>query len=135
MSAIKYRSLCSVVCKWNFDAENNEWSSDYFRQIGIPELIEGSNKIGTQFHAPGSPISGGLSKWAAVEFDLLPGTAVGVSMIDAHAGAAAMFGCSAVDVASDVTSKLGNTLIDTNQTRNINELLLKHLFAEHPAVT
>lgn len=96
-----------MVCKWNFDAANNQWSSDFMSLIGIHELIEGESKIGANILAPGSPIRGGLSKQAADELDLLPGTAVGVSLIDAHAGAAALFGCSAEGVNSDVTSKLG----------------------------
>lgn len=102
------RSLCSVVCKWNFDAANNQWSTDYMRLIGIDDLIDGASKIGDEIRSPGSPIAGGLSKQAADELDLLPGTAVAVSMIDAHAGAAALFGCLVDGVSSDVTSKLGD---------------------------
>lgn len=77
------------------------------RLIGLHDLIEGVGKIGSEILAPGAPISSGLSMQAANELGLLPGTAVGVSMIDAHAGAEALFGCSAEGVDSDVTSKLG----------------------------
>lgn len=75
--------------------------------IGINDLIEGESKIGTRILAPGTPIAGGLSKQASDELNLLLGTAVGVSMIDAHAGAVALFGCSTEGVNSDVASKLG----------------------------
>lgn len=101
------RSLCSVVCKWNYDATDGKWSTEFLKQIGLSDLIGEKNKIGDQIKAPGSPIAGGLSELAASELNLLPGTAVGVSLIDAHAGAAALFGCSAEGVDGDVTSKLG----------------------------
>lgn len=97
-----------MVCKWNYDAANHRWSIDFLGQIGLHDLIDGvRSRIGEQTAAPGSAIRGGLSARAAQELNLLVGTAVGVSMIDAHAGAAALFGCSAEGVDGDVASKLG----------------------------
>lgn len=116
------RSLCSVVCKWNYDAFNNNWSSDLLGQIGLSELVDEGNRIGEDVRAPGYPIPGGLNDRAAKELYLLPGTPVGVSMIDAHAGAVALFGCSAEGLDNDVTSKLGN--LYTMYTRS----LFKHIF-------
>ena len=42
---------------------------------------------GAKPQSPGSPLDAGLSKQAAEELGLLPGTSVGTSLIDAHAGA------------------------------------------------
>lgn len=107
-----------MVCKWNYDAAASGWSADFFAQIGLSDLIgNGSDfgRIGNNIQQPGQPISGGLSERAAKEFGgLLAGTAVGTSMIDAHAGATSLFGCNSgaddtntLDVKPDVTSKMG----------------------------
>lgn len=81
------RSFCSLTCKWNYDAINNKWPEDYFKQIGLDELTcESFSKIGKRILFPGDKI-GGLSNAAAQEMGLLEGTAVACSMIDAHAGA------------------------------------------------
>uniref|UniRef100_A0A182MF45 FGGY carbohydrate kinase domain-containing protein n=1 Tax=Anopheles culicifacies TaxID=139723 RepID=A0A182MF45_9DIPT len=89
------RSICSAVCKWNYDAENQCWSEDFLKSIGLFEDLRVDNwrRIGTQIITPGTPIDGGLSRKAAQELGLQPGTAVACSMIDAHAGALALLGC------------------------------------------
>eukprot|EP00047_Mylnosiga_fluctuans_P025018 m.179351 g.179351 ORF g.179351 m.179351 type:complete len:415 (-) comp9982_c0_seq54:1698-2942(-) len=99
------RSLCSAVCKWTYRSglENHGWSESYFRSVGLEDLAdEGFVRIGTRFQPPASPIAGGLSPMAATELDLLPGTAVGTSMIDAHAGALGMLGIACAIDASQV---------------------------------
>lgn len=88
------RSLCSVVCKWNYDAEKDEWCSDFLEQIGLEDLCENSFEIiGKEILKPGEPVGRGLSERAASELNLNKGIFVGASMIDAHAGALGMFGC------------------------------------------
>lgn len=42
--------------------------------------------VGEQSCCPGSPVGEGLTREAAEELGLNPGTAVGASLIDAHAG-------------------------------------------------
>lgn len=43
-------SSCSVVCKWFFDARNNEWSSRLMSKAGIDNLlIEGCKRIGSEY--------------------------------------------------------------------------------------
>jgi D-ribulokinase len=81
------RSMCTVTCKWNFLAHEKRWSAPYFQRVGLNEfVIEDYARIGTDIVAPGSPIGAGLTKAAAHELGLHPGTAVGASLIDAHAG-------------------------------------------------
>lgn len=86
-----------MVCKWTYEISTDGkegWNQSYFDQIGLGELSENSwKKIGTLVLPPGSPVGKGLSRRAANEFGLLEGTAVGTSMIDAHAGGLGLIGC------------------------------------------
>lgn len=89
------RSLCSVVCKWNYDAERGEWPESYFQAIGLEDLAQDSfRKLGTRVVPSGQPIGTGLSMRAANDLGLLPNIPVAASLIDAHAGALALLGCN-----------------------------------------
>lgn len=57
--------------------------------------------------APGDPVNQGLSTKAASELGLLKGTAVGTSLIDAHAGGLGMIGCSVPAMSYNLQSRLG----------------------------
>ena len=99
------RSFCSVVCKWNYLVESNSkvigWDKTLFRLIGLEDLEENEwNKIGKNILTPGSPVGLGLSKQAADDLGLLEGTAIGTSLIDAHAGALGML--------KDASNLIGN---------------------------
>ena len=89
------RSFCSVVCKWNYlvekDSEVIGWDNTFFEMVGLEDLEENKwIKIGQHILNPGSPVESGLCKQAADDFGLLEGTAIGTSLIDAHAGALGM---------------------------------------------
>lgn len=101
------RSICSLTCKWNYDAIKCEFPRDYFTSIGLEELCNDNFcKIGNVILAPGELV-GGLCEEAAKEMNLMPGIAVGCSMIDAHAGAVGLIGSSSKELGEiDVTSKL-----------------------------
>lgn len=100
------RSICSAVCKWNYDAVKASWSSEFLTKIGLSDLCEnGYHLIGEKLDSPGNPIFNGLSQDAAELMGLNPGTAVATSMIDAHAGALALLGCHNPD------SKFSDSLI------------------------
>lgn len=101
------RSLCSVVCKWNYDGLKNCWSTDFFKTIDLEEVCKNNfEMLGRRVHEPGTTIAHGLTERAAEEFGLLAGTPVAVPLIDAHAGALCLFGSNAEDVDSDVSSKM-----------------------------
>ncbi|KAJ6644432.1 FGGY carbohydrate kinase domain-containing protein [Pseudolycoriella hygida] len=101
------RSLCSVVCKWNYDAENKCWSDDFLGKINLSDLSTNNYfKLGSEIREPGETLANGLTPEAAEELGLPPGLTVGASMIDAHAGALALFGCSAENVNPNLTSKM-----------------------------
>lgn len=99
------RSLCSVVCKWTYINSNDTeltsikkgWDSSFFSTIGLEDLCDDNfAKIGNKISPPGEFI-GGLSESAAKELGLLAGTAVGASIIDAHAGGVGVLGVTTPD--------------------------------------
>jgi FGGY-family pentulose kinase len=96
-TGIDTRSLCTTTCKWTYLAHeqgesSSGWDDSYFRAIGLSELCdEGYARIGTRVRPMGERI-GGLTPRAAEELGLAAGTAVGVSIIDAHAGGLGMLG-------------------------------------------
>jgi FGGY-family pentulose kinase len=89
------RSLCSTVCKWTYlgHRKRGGWDADYFRKIGLGALAdEGFRRLGTRVRPMGEALGEGLTAEAAAHFGLRPGTAVGVSIIDAHAGGLGLLG-------------------------------------------
>lgn len=91
------RSLCTTVCKWTYlgHADGLGWDEDYFRRIGLGELSdEAFRRIGTTVQPMGRAVGRGLAERAAAELGLARGTAVGVSIIDAHAGGVGLIGAS-----------------------------------------
>lgn len=73
------RSLCTVVCKWNYQ---NEWDSEFLETIGLGDK---EHLFGWTFLAPGAEI-GPLTREAAEELGLETTTIVAAGAIDAHAG-------------------------------------------------
>lgn len=45
-----YRSLCSLVCKWSYQADSlgtREWNQDFYKTIGLEDLLNNNaTKIG-----------------------------------------------------------------------------------------
>lgn len=82
------RSTCTVTCKWNYLAhDGGGWSAQFFKRIGLSDFVsEKYARIGTEIVAPGTRLGAGLTRTAAAELGLSPGTPVGASLIDAHAG-------------------------------------------------
>jgi len=100
-TGVDTRSLCSTVCKWTYLGHEKErvagsvgrWEDSYWRQIGLGDLVdEQYARIGRCVRPMGEPVGEGLSPAAARELGLAPGTAVGVSIIDAHAGGLGLIG-------------------------------------------
>ncbi len=104
------RSLCSTVCKWTYLGHENRWDADYFRSIGLGDLVdEGFARIGRTVRPMGEAVGRGLNDRAAGELGLPAGTAVGVSIIDAHAGGLGMLGAplgEALPTAADMERRL-----------------------------
>lgn len=123
--------MCSLVCKWTYEIKEDGsegWNRSYFQQIGLEDLLENnSEKIGNTVLTPGTPLASGLCELASKELGLLPGTPVGASIIDAHAGGLGLIGCSAENISSDFSSRLGNKGIKMKRKRN----LLKEKSSKH----
>ncbi|KAM4605033.1 FGGY carbohydrate kinase domain-containing protein [Polymixia lowei] len=86
------RSLCTLVCKWTYCPPEG-WDASFWTTIGLEDLLENNHsKIGSQTCSPGTPVGEGLTQEAAEDLGLDPGTAVGTSLIDAHAGGLGVIG-------------------------------------------
>ena len=91
------RSLCTTVCKWTYlghkGLDGLGWDMGYFTRIGLGDLAQdGFARIGRKVRPMGEPVGRGLAVQAAKELGLAPGTPVGVSIIDAHAGGLGLLG-------------------------------------------
>uniref|UniRef100_A0A8C6LWZ2 FGGY carbohydrate kinase domain-containing protein n=1 Tax=Nothobranchius furzeri TaxID=105023 RepID=A0A8C6LWZ2_NOTFU len=88
------RSLCTLVCKWTYCPPEG-WDDSFWISVGLEDLLENNfSKIGSVAAPPGSPLGGGLTAEAASDLGLNPGTAVGASLIDAHAGGLGVIGAN-----------------------------------------
>lgn len=95
-TGVDTRSHCTTVCKWTYLGHEQggagEWSRSYFERIGLGDLLEdGARRIGAKVSHLGHRV-GSLSENAARDLGLAAGTAVGVSIIDAHAGGIGLLG-------------------------------------------
>jgi D-ribulokinase len=87
------RSICTVTCKWTYLAHADGWDDDYFREVGLAELIaDNYARIGNRIVEPATARGTGLTARAATDLGLQPGTPVAASLIDAHAGAVGTIG-------------------------------------------
>ena len=69
------------------------WSDNYFNEIGLEDLVnEKYKRIGQKVRPIGENVPGGLTTAVAEKLGLKPGTAVGISLIDAHAGGIGLLG-------------------------------------------
>lgn len=94
------RSICTTTCKWTFLGHERRWDEDYFRKIGLAELVdEGFARIGTNIVDAGTALGFGLTAQAALDLGLPLGTPVAAGLIDAHAG-----GIGTVGAASDASN-------------------------------
>jgi FGGY-family pentulose kinase len=90
-SGIDARSECTLTCKWTYLAhERPGWQPDFLRKVGLSDL-----KRRTRVPDRAKPIGhrvGGLTECAAQELGLTTDCAVGIGLIDAHAGALGALG-------------------------------------------
>lgn len=78
------RSSCTLACKWTYLAHENRWDNNFFKAIGLENLLE-NEKIGITVKEPGT-LAGILTEKSSRELGLNKNTKVAVGMIDAHAG-------------------------------------------------
>lgn len=86
------RSLCTTVCKWTYLGHSGGWQETYFRSVGLGDLAdEQFSRVGSKVLPVGEK-AGVLTEGAARDLGLEPGTAVAISLIDAHAGGLGVLG-------------------------------------------
>lgn len=104
------RSLCSLVCKWNYEYSidgKQGWNMSYLCDIGLEDLADNNfSKIGNKVLMPGEKC-GGLTEEVANILGLEPNTPVATSIIDAHAGGLGMIGTAGEGISSDMSGRLG----------------------------
>jgi FGGY-family pentulose kinase len=82
-------SECTLTCKWTYlNHETPGWQPDLFARLGLADLAE---RLPPRVLPVGAR-AGGLTDQAARDLGLLPGTKVGVGLIDAHAGGLGLLG-------------------------------------------
>jgi FGGY-family pentulose kinase len=100
-TGVDVRSLCAVVCKWTYQGHLKSphpdsigtWDAFFWKLIGLDDLAKNNfEKIGSRVRPMGEAVGKGLTEKAALDFGLVPGTPVGVGIIDAHAGGIGMLG-------------------------------------------
>ena len=79
------RSVCTLGCKWTYDADAGGWNTGFLRQVGLEDLLRKA-ALPARATAIGSDV-GTLSEIAAAELGLSTTCKVGMGLIDAHAGA------------------------------------------------
>lgn len=103
------RSLCSLVCKWNYECSidgRQGWNISYLREVGLEDLIQNDfEKIGNKVLMPGE-CCGGLLDDVAKTLGLKARTPVATSIIDAHAGGLGMIGTNGQGIDTDMSSRL-----------------------------
>jgi FGGY-family pentulose kinase len=90
-SGIDVRSECTLTCKWTYLAhERPSWQADFLRKVGLSDLRRRA-RIPHRAKPIGHRV-GGLAEIAAKQLGLSTDCAVGVGLIDAHAGALGALG-------------------------------------------
>jgi FGGY-family pentulose kinase len=86
-------SACTLTCKWTYlNHEAEGWQRDLLAWIGLDDLLP-RLQVPARAQQLGER-AGVLTADAAVELGLTPGIAVGVGLIDAHAGGLGVLGAT-----------------------------------------
>ena len=101
------RSICTTTCKWTYLGHEKKRDPDYFRTIGLSELVEEKfARIGSEVVEVGTRLGTGLTAATAQAPGLAVGTPVAASLIDAHAGGVGTLGASGRDAADSAISRM-----------------------------
>ena len=90
-----FRSLCTTVCKWTYlghEEDGGGYDPSFFKENDIEELFD-NDRVPLKSHPIGG-CAGELTKEAADELGLPEGIAIGVGIIDAHAGGLGSLGAA-----------------------------------------
>jgi FGGY-family pentulose kinase len=95
------RSLCTTVCKWTYlgheateGDDTTGWQRSYFEPAASPTSRPRGTPASAPASAPWASAPAASPHKAASELGLVPGTPVGIGIIDAHAGGLGMLGAA-----------------------------------------
>lgn len=91
-TGVDARSLCTVVCKWTYLGHESRWDREFFGKVGLSDLFDGG-KVVDDVRPMGEKL-GTLTPSAAQDLGLTTNCAVGVGIIDAHAGGLGLVGAA-----------------------------------------
>jgi FGGY-family pentulose kinase len=97
-TGIDRRSLCTSVCKWTYlghRGTGGHYDLSFFRANHIEDIFE-KDRV-PLVSRPMGELAGDLTSSAAASLGLTPGIAVGVGIIDAHAGGIGSLGAALRD--------------------------------------
>jgi FGGY-family pentulose kinase len=90
-SGVDARSECTLTCKWTYLAhERPGWQADFLRKVGLSDLKRRA-RVPDRARPIGHRV-GALTQRTAEELGLTTDCAVGIGLIDAHAGALGALG-------------------------------------------
>lgn len=92
-TGVDARSLCTVVCKWTYlghVGKRGKWDKGYFKKVGIQDVFDDDKVVGDV--RPMGERIGCLTDRSANDLGLTARCAVGIGIIDAHAGGLGLLG-------------------------------------------
>lgn len=92
-TGVDARSLCTVVCKWTYlghEQPRGRWDREFLEAVGIADAF--TNGCVVDDIRPMGSFLGSLTQAAAADLGLTTDCAVGVGIIDAHAGGLGLMG-------------------------------------------
>ncbi len=110
-TGIDARSLCTVVCKWTYlghEGESGHWDHDYLQSVGIDDAFNDGRVVDDV--RPMGTFLGYLTDAAAADLGLSTRCAVGIGIIDAHAGGLGLLGSIWKDSAEPDPAQLETAL-------------------------
>jgi FGGY-family pentulose kinase len=101
-------SACTLTCKWTYlNHESPGWQNDLLERVGLDGLLQRLRIPALAAQVGGR--AGSLAPETARAWGLRPGLAVGVAMIDAHAGAIGVLGATAPAELNHCLALIGGT--------------------------
>ncbi len=94
-TGVDARSLCTVVCKWTFlghEGKHGRWDKRFLKKVDLADILDDQKVVDDV--RPMGAFLGYLTPTSASELGLSTNCAVGVGIIDAHAGGVGLLGAA-----------------------------------------
>ena len=91
------RSICSLTCKWNYLSKERKFDDDYFKLIGLEDIVANGYKTIFNKVKNVGDVVGQVTPDLATRLGLSPDCLVLTSLIDAHCGGIGILGAHDID--------------------------------------